>query len=83
LLSIERYDQVRFLTFCGNCPAEELLAAAKKMPSGMEDSLSAQPEALRFLQEASDLQLSPEEWERMTGSLRELRSSETPRRRKP
>jgi transcriptional regulator with XRE-family HTH domain len=66
-----------------DCPAEELLAAAKKMPSGMEDSLSAQPEALRFLQEASDLKLSAEEWERMTGSLRELRSSETPRRKKP
>src|SRR5437762_2335899 len=65
-----------------NCPAEEFLAAAKKMPEGMEDSLSAQPEALRFLQEASDLKLSPEEWERMTGSLRELRSSEKSRRRK-
>lgn len=65
------------------CPPEEFLAAAKKMPSGMEDSLSGQPEALRFLQEASELQLSAEEWERMTGTLRELRSSETPRRRKP
>jgi transcriptional regulator with XRE-family HTH domain len=66
-----------------NCPAEELLSAAKKMPGGLEDNLSAQPEALRFLQEASELNLSPEEWERMTGKLRELRSSETPKRRKP
>lgn len=66
-----------------NCPAEELLAAAKKMPGGMEDNLSAQPEALRFLQEASDLNLSPEEWVRMTGKLRELRSSEPPKRKKP
>jgi transcriptional regulator with XRE-family HTH domain len=64
------------------CPAEELLAAAKKMPEGVGDSLSAQPEALRFLQEASDLKLSPEEWERMIGSLRELRESGTSRRRR-
>lgn len=66
-----------------NCPAEELLAAAKKMPEGMEGNLSGQPEALRFLQEASDLNLSPEEWQRMIGSLRELRSSNPPKRRKP
>lgn len=66
-----------------NCPTEELLAAAKKMPEGMEGNLSAQPEALRFLQEASDLKLSPEEWERMTGSLRELRSPDAPKRKKP
>ena len=45
--------------------------APKKMPEGVGDTLSAQPEALRFLQEASDLKLSP--WERMIGSLRELR----------
>jgi transcriptional regulator with XRE-family HTH domain len=65
------------------CPEEELLAAAKKMPEGMKGSLSGQPEALRFLQEASDLKLSPDEWERMIGSLRELRSSDRPKRRKP
>jgi transcriptional regulator with XRE-family HTH domain len=65
------------------CPAEELLAAAKKLPEGVEDSISGQPEALRFLQEASDLRLSPEEWERMIGRLRELRSSDPPERRKP
>lgn len=65
------------------CPAEELLAAAKKLPEGLEDSISSQPEAQRFLQEASDLKLSPEEWDRMIGSLRELRSSDPPKRRKP
>jgi transcriptional regulator with XRE-family HTH domain len=66
-----------------NCPTEELLSAAKKIPEGVEGSLSAQPEAQRFLQEASDLKLSPDEWERMIGSLRELRSSDPPKRRKP
>lgn len=65
------------------CPAEELLAAAKKMPDAVAGDLSAKPEALRFLQEASDLRLSADEWDRMLGSLRELRSSDRPRRKKP
>lgn len=63
----------RFAKILG-CPEEELLAAAKKMPASVGGSLSARASALRFLQEASNLDLSDEEWERMTGSLRELRS---------
>jgi HTH-type transcriptional regulator, competence development regulator len=57
------------------CPAEDLLSAAKKMPTGFSDSL-ADPAAIRFLQEASRLRLSPEEWEQLLGKLHGLRSDE-------
>src|SRR5258708_2050631 len=56
------------------CPAEELLAAANKMPVGVNDALARQPAALRFLQEASRLRLSPGEWEHLLGKLHGLRS---------
>jgi transcriptional regulator with XRE-family HTH domain len=55
------------------CPVEELLAAAKKMPAGLNDSVG-QPAALRFLQEASRMRLSQEEWEQLLGRLHGLRS---------
>lgn len=64
----------RFAEVIG-CPPEELLAAAKKMPSDLNASVSGDPAALRFLQEASKLGLSTAEWERLTGSLHGLRSS--------
>ena len=56
-----------------DCPAEELLAVAQKMPRSLDASLTGEPAALRFLQEASNLRLSQDEWERMIGSLRSLR----------
>ncbi len=55
------------------CAVEDLLAAAKKMPNGLNASLTAEPAALRFIQEASNLRLSQDEWERMIGTLRNLR----------
>jgi len=64
----------RFAEVVG-CPPEELLAAAKKMPSDLNASVRGDPAALRFLQEASKLGLSTAEWERLTGSLHGLRSS--------
>jgi transcriptional regulator with XRE-family HTH domain len=57
------------------CPVEELLAAAKKMPADLNDSVG-QPAALRFLQEASRLRLSQEEWEQMLGNLHDLRGGD-------
>jgi transcriptional regulator with XRE-family HTH domain len=57
------------------CPVEDLLAAAKKMPANLDESVG-QPAALRFLQEASRLRLSPEEWEELLGKLRGLRSDQ-------
>jgi transcriptional regulator with XRE-family HTH domain len=57
------------------CPVEELLSAAKKMPADLNDSVG-QPAALRFLQEASRLRLSKEEWEQLLGKLHGLRSDQ-------
>jgi transcriptional regulator with XRE-family HTH domain len=57
------------------CPAEDLLSAAKKMPAGLSESLT-DPAAIRFLQEASRLRLSQDEWERLLGKLHGLRSDE-------
>jgi len=57
------------------CPAEDLLSAAKKMPTGLSASLT-DPAAIRFLQEASRLRLSQEEWEQLLGKLHGLRSDE-------
>jgi transcriptional regulator with XRE-family HTH domain len=55
------------------CPSEELLAAAQKLPGGLGSALSANPAAVRFLQEASILSLSDTEWEQMRGTLKSLR----------
>lgn len=58
------------------CPSEEFFAAAKKLPTELGESLVGQPAALRFLQEASRLKLSQEEWERMLGNLHGLRGGD-------
>lgn len=71
----------RFAKILG-CPEEELLAAAKKMPAELGGSISSQPSALRFLQEASSLNLSDQDWEQMLGSLRELRTDAKRRKKK-
>lgn len=57
------------------CPVEDLLSAAKKMPANLNESVG-QPAALRFLQEASRLGLSQEEWEQLLGKLHGLRSDQ-------
>jgi transcriptional regulator with XRE-family HTH domain len=57
------------------CPVEDLLSAAKKMPANLNESVG-QPAALRFLQEASRLRLSQEEWEQLLGKLHGLRSDQ-------
>jgi HTH-type transcriptional regulator, competence development regulator len=58
------------------CRSEEFFAAAKKMPTELGESLVGEPAALRFLQEASRLKLSQEEWERMLGNLHGLREGD-------
>ncbi len=72
---------LRFAQVLG-CSTEELLAAGRKMPAEIENRLSSEPAALRFLKEASDLRLSAEEWEHMRGTLKGLRSEASRRRRK-
>lgn len=72
---------VRLAALLG-CPAEELLAAANKLPSDVGQNLSGNASAVRFLREASALGLSTDEWERMRGALHDLRTEATRRRRK-
>jgi transcriptional regulator with XRE-family HTH domain len=66
-------DTVVRIAGCLQCPAEELLAAAKKMPAGLSDILVSEPAAVRFLQEASRMRLTREEWQRLLGELHGLR----------
>lgn len=49
----------------------ELLAAASKLPD--TKSLASRPEAQRFLELATSMQLSGKEWESMLGNLHQLR----------
>jgi transcriptional regulator with XRE-family HTH domain len=55
------------------CEPEALLSAAKKLPSGLENSIASEPSALRFLQRAARLELNSNEWESMIARLDELR----------
>jgi transcriptional regulator with XRE-family HTH domain len=64
------------------CSAEELLAAANKLPTEVGQNLSGNASAVRFLREASALGLSTDEWETMRGLLRDLRADAPRRRRK-
>ena len=65
------------------CPSEELLAAAQKLPGGVGSALSTSAAAVRFLQEASELSLSSQEWEQMRGTLHSLREQPQRPRRRP
>ena len=62
------------LAGCLGCPAEDLLAAARKMHAGSSSAVASEPAAIRFLQEASQMRLTGEEWERLLGQLHGLRS---------
>jgi HTH-type transcriptional regulator, competence development regulator len=64
------------------CPADEFFTAAKKLPTELGESLVGEPAALRFLQEASRLKLSQEEWEKLLGNLQGLRGGDDERRKK-
>jgi transcriptional regulator with XRE-family HTH domain len=65
-----------------SCPAEELLAAAGKLPGEVGQNLSSNVEAVRFLREASALGLTSDEWEQMRGALRGLRDDGNRRRKR-
>lgn len=58
------------------CPSEEMLAPAKKIPTAVEDGITGEPAALRFLDDASKLKLSADEWELLRGTLHGLRSDD-------
>ncbi len=57
-------------------PTDEFFAAAKKLPAGLGAALGGEPAAVRFLQEASRLKLSSEEWEQLLGNLQGLRGGD-------
>ena len=59
-----------------DCTTEDLLAAGQKMPGDLGNSLASDATALRFLREAVELHLTPDEWEEMRGTLRELRGEQ-------
>jgi transcriptional regulator with XRE-family HTH domain len=63
-------------------PPAELLAAAGKLPTGMDESL-ATPNAIRFLGEAQEMQLTGQEWQQMVHALRGLRSQPQSRKQGP
>ena len=53
--------------------SSSLLAYAKKLPTEVRDSLSVNAEAIKFISEASNMNLSKEEWGRLTENLKRLR----------
>ncbi|MCG8607718.1 helix-turn-helix domain-containing protein [bacterium] len=52
---------------------EELLALTGKVPSAVQGTLGTSSEAISFLQEAVDMNLSDFEWQRLRSHLKELR----------
>lgn len=56
-----------------NISPEELLAYAKKIPTEVRDSLGTNPDAMKFMSEATTMNLSKEEWGRLTDNLKRLR----------
>jgi transcriptional regulator with XRE-family HTH domain len=57
-------------------PAEDLLALTGKIPTQVQQTLSASKTAQRFLLEAQRMGLTDEEWSDLTQSLQRLRGGE-------
>jgi transcriptional regulator with XRE-family HTH domain len=64
------------LTLCRILTAEpeELLALTGKIPSAIQEKLSASPAAQGFLRAAERLDLSEEEWQELTKTIHRLRN---------
>jgi len=54
-------------------PDAELLAAARKIPTDVGQSVASSPAAVQFLHSAAAMQLSEGEWEKMRHQLKRLR----------
>ena len=63
------------VAICGvlGVPSEELLALTGKIPSEVQQTVSTNQAAQRFLLEAHRMGLTDDEWRRMAASLRRLR----------
>ena len=55
-------------------PPDELLALTGKMPTEVKVMVGSSSAALQFMRHAHAMQLSEEEWDRMTQRLKRLRS---------
>lgn len=56
-----------------NIPSEELLALTGKLPTNIQENVSTRKAAQTFLREAQKMNLSDEEWDQITHSLKKLR----------
>jgi transcriptional regulator with XRE-family HTH domain len=54
-------------------PVEELLALKGKIPSELEDTIGSSPAALKFVRHAQAMDLTEEEWKKLTHQLKRLR----------
>lgn len=54
-------------------PSTDLLMYARKIPTEVRDTLHDNPDAIKFLSEASNMNLSNEEWGLLTEKLKHLR----------
>lgn len=55
-------------------PPDELLATTGKMPTPVKEMVSTSPSALEFMREAQAMGLTDQEWQKLTGQLKQLRS---------
>ena len=56
-------------------PALELLAASGKLPTNIQTAVGTSPAAQGFLESASEMRLSEEEWKELTSVLQRLRGT--------
>ncbi len=54
-------------------PSEILLSYSGKVSDEMKDTMSSSPEAMRFLNEAKNMNLQANEWQQLIGELKKLR----------
>lgn len=54
-------------------PQEILLAASGKLNNEIKEVITSSPEAIKFLNEAKDMQLTSEEWDKLLVNLKNLR----------
>jgi transcriptional regulator with XRE-family HTH domain len=58
-----------------NVQPDKLLSITKKMPSGIKDLVSSNPKAIEFLRNAGSMQLTEDEWDKMSKQLKHLRDN--------
>ena len=56
-----------------NVSGDDLLAISGKVPSSIKEALGKSPEAIGFMREASEMELSEEEWKHLKKELKQLR----------